>query len=666
MIQLQNPQRLTKDHPNQPETFLQILITDVDVPTKKFARIGIKRHFGHLEKDCFYKHADEAVARNAEQFQGTKGKRSVEQLFESPMRIDQPDFIGNIPNPEAGLLDFPIGSSEQKSNFLFAKFQISKCPLSRCINQWIHKLQKFPNPKLANYILRGILEGVPLGLTTDREPSSSKIFSKQTSSEAAQTFLSAEIRSEIQQGRMSGPFDQQPFSPFILNPIFCVPKNTEPNCSDFRRIDHLSHPHYNSVNDHIIKEDFPISFPTIDEICEKIRQMGIGCLMAKEDLAGAYKQIRINPSSWSYTGVLFNGKYYFSAYLVFGARSSVGIFERFSSTTEWIVRQQGITTVLHYLDDFLILSEPKNLPKAFKTQKKFINVVRSLGWTLKDTKRVNPTTKLKYLGIEFDSNKMEMSMPQYKLDNILAQIDKVSLSRKITKKALQKLLGKLCHIARAVRMGRCFLRRLFDLLSEKQSKRNHDLFRIPAEAFRDLMWWKYHASESNGITLIPASLRDPALICHVHTDACLTGGAAIFGSRWFYTDFSKSLFPSDLENEDFTTIAAKEFHIVVLSLQTWGNLWAGKPLIFHVDNMNVVNICNNKTAKTKTLMCYLRNFLLQAAKFSIPTYEMVYIPSADNFLADSLSRKCFAVLQDPQYQLNSSPDPISILSLKTF
>ena len=296
----------------------------------------------------------------------------------------------------------------------------------------------------------------------------------------------------------------------------------------------------------------------------------------KEDLAGAYKQIRINPTSWCYTGVFFDGKYYFSAYLVFGARSSVGIFERFSSTTEWIVRNAGVSHIVHYLDDFLILSEPKNLPKAFQTQEKFINVVRSLGWTLKDSKRVNPTTKIKYLGIKFDSVKMEMSMPTYKLENILSQIDKVSVSRKITKKGLQKLLGKLCHIARAVRMGRC---RLFDLLAEKQPKRNHDLFRIPAEAFRDLMWWKYHASESNGITLIPASLRDPALICHVHTDACLTGGAAIFGSRWFYTDFQKSLFPLDLDKECFDTIAAKEFHIVVLSLQTWGHLWAGKPLI---------------------------------------------------------------------------------------
>ena len=243
------------------------------------------------------------------------------------------------------------------------------------------------------------------------------------------------------------------------------------------------------------------------------------------------------------------------------------------------------------------------------------------------------------------------------MDNILEQINKLSLSRKITKKGLQKLLGKLCHIARAVRMGRCFLRRLFDLLAAKAEERNHHFFRIPAEAFRDLLWWKYHASESNGITLIPASARKISIVCK--TDACLTGGAAVFDSHWFYTKLCDSALPAE-------TIAAKEFHIVVLSLQTWGPVWKGKPLLFHVDNMNVVNICNKKTAKNKTLMLYVRNFLLLAAKFSIPTYEMVHISSKDNFLADSLSRKCFSVVQDPQYRLNSSPDPISNLSLKMF
>ena len=79
--------------------------------------------------------------------------------------------------------------------------------------------------------------------------------------------------------------------------MFAIPKNNDPWCNTFRRIDHLSHPSEQSVNDCILKEDFPVSFVTIDEIAQKICGLGRGCLLAKEDLSNAYKQLRLNPSS---------------------------------------------------------------------------------------------------------------------------------------------------------------------------------------------------------------------------------------------------------------------------------------------------------------------------------------------------------------------------------
>ena len=197
-------------------------------------------------------------------------------------------------------------------------------------------------------------------------------------------------------------------------------------------------------------------------------------------------------------------------------------------------------------------------------------------------------------------------------------------------------------------MGRCFLRRLFDLLRDKQHKRNHDLFRVPAEAYRDLMWWKIHAKSWNGI-IHPEKV-------HCFTDACLKGGAAIFRDQWFYVEFEPSF---------DSPIVIKEFHIVVLALQTWGPLWKGHPVLFHVDNQNV-GVCNNKTSKSPAMMHYLRNFLLLACQFCLPNFEFCYIPSSENTLADSLSRKNFAVLQTPNSSLCSSPIPTSKLILHNF
>ena len=165
-----------------------------------------------------------------------------------------------------------------------------------------------------------------------------------------------------------------------------------------------------------------------------ICHLGRGCYLAKEDLSNAYKQIRINPSSWPYTGVKLHGKYYFSTYLVFGARSSPGIFERFSSTTEWVARKEGIQHICHYLDDFLILAPPGDIERAHQNHQKFIQLVKALGWVLKDKKRVSPTTKLTYLGIQIDTDNLTMAVPQTKLKEILTRIDKICHTRKITKK----------------------------------------------------------------------------------------------------------------------------------------------------------------------------------------------------------------------------------------
>ena len=108
-----------------------------------------------------------------------------------------------------------------------------------------------------------------------------------------------------------------------------------------------------SVNDSINKELFPLEFPTFDELAEKLWELGKDCLLSKVDIANAYKQLRIHPQDWKFTGVKFEGKYYFSAYLVFGVTSAPGVFERHSSVTHWTVCKYDVGEVFHYIDDFL-------------------------------------------------------------------------------------------------------------------------------------------------------------------------------------------------------------------------------------------------------------------------------------------------------------------------
>ena len=252
---------------------------------------------------------------------------------------------------------------------------------------------------------------------------------------------------------------------------------------------------------------------------------------------------------------------------------------------------------------------------------------------------------------------MTMRMPQHKLDAVVKLCEKYTQNSQtqISKKDLKSLVGKLAHLARCVRMGRTFLRRLFDMLSSMHDFRDHHRKRFNSEARKDLLWWQYHAESSNGVTLIPAAVAADPMECH--TDACIVGGAAIFDGNWFYFDFDPN---------DTRPIALKEFEVVLLALQTWGDAWQAKPVIFHVDNSNVVDTCNKRTSHSPQLMKYLRNFLLLAAKFSIPDFLFQFLPSKENYLADRLSRQDFSVVFQNQYRLNSSPSRIYPLQMKDF
>ena len=168
------------------------------------------------------------------------------------------------------------------------------------------------------------------------------------------------------------------------------------------------------------------------------------------------------------------------------------------------------------------------------------------------------------------------------------------------------------------------------------------------------IFWLTHAKSFNG--LVPIPRKTPELVQHVYTDACLQGGAGVFNSEWFFQE----LFQED------DHIAPKEFRMVLVALETWGHLWAGLPVEFHVDNKPVVDICNKKTSDSPILMRFLRHFLMKVAKFALGTVIFTHIPSKENFLADALSRQNFSVIQVPQFNLNSYPTQTSRLRLQDF
>ena len=76
-----------------------------------------------------------------------------------------------------------------------------------------------------------------------------------------------------------------------------------------------------------------------------------------------------------------------------------------------------------------------------------------------------PLTVMSFLGLILDSVKQEIRLPPDELPELTHELDRWSTRCKATKRELLSLIGKLSFAARAVPVGRLFLRRLITLAS---------------------------------------------------------------------------------------------------------------------------------------------------------------------------------------------------------
>lgn len=88
-------------------------------------------------------------------------------------------------------------------------------------------------------------------------------------------------------GRVIPVFDPQP--PFISSPLSLVPKHDGGWC----KIHHLSHPSIHSVNDNIPKKDGQLQYVRFQEILDLILNTGRGCIILKQDIKDAFRNIPI-------------------------------------------------------------------------------------------------------------------------------------------------------------------------------------------------------------------------------------------------------------------------------------------------------------------------------------------------------------------------------------
>ena len=329
------------------------------------------------------------------------------------------------------------------------------CSLSSPLppDRWDSALATIPDRPFVHFLMRGIKLGFRIGVTADAQykPSARNL----KSGYERPDIISAYLQCEVELGRLHALPSLPHLSPPLLqiSPFDAIPKKLKPD--KWKLIVDLSSPKGRSVNDAISSKLCSVSYTSLDQAVEFVRNLGEGCLLAKLDLKEAYRAVPVHPSDQRLLAVSWQGTTYIDRALPFGLRSAPKIFSALTDAMMWMLRarESRIRMALHYLDDFLILGPPGS-PLCGQALANTLALCEELGFPVTPEKTEGLATTLTFLGIEVDSVLDQVHLPQEKLDHLLTAINRWMEQADAPtplgagkKRELLSLIGLLTHAA---------------------------------------------------------------------------------------------------------------------------------------------------------------------------------------------------------------------------
>ena len=187
-----------------------------------------------------------------------------------------------------------------------------------------------------------------------------------------------------------------------------IPKPHQPG--KWRLITDLSSPKGSSVNDGVAPALCSVSYASVDDAVRCIASLGRGALLAKFDIASAYRAVPVHPEDRRLLGMKWRGDVFVDGALPFGLRSAPKIFTAVADALLWVMGRHNVTHAMHYLDDFLILDPPKsaNCGRALQVS---LGLCKVLGFPIAEHKVEGPSSRLSFLGILLDTERGILLLP---------------------------------------------------------------------------------------------------------------------------------------------------------------------------------------------------------------------------------------------------------------
>jgi hypothetical protein len=511
-------------------------------------------------------------------------------------------------------------------------------------------LANHPNTEFRQQLLNDLQHGARIGYSG---PRTTYIAHNHNSANEQADLLTADIAQNVAEGVTKGPFNTPTdlFSFARISPLGALTKTKPDGKVKVRRVHDLSHPRGRSVNTHIPEDYVPVNYPRLREIMSAIARMGQGTTLNIADIKSAFKHVPVHPDDVPLLGFEWKGKYYFEVTLPFGLRSAPGLYDRLAEALTWILHNEGIDALFRFVDDFMLPDPPGTPPDV--TINKFIAVCEALGIHLARDKLITNATTAIYLGIEFDTIRMEARLPQDKLESLRAFITQWLTKTKTTLNELQVLGGKLEWCSAVVPPGSTYNQHVFSTAARLHAKHHH--IRIPAPVRADLVSWLQFLNDWNGIALLDR----PHLPITVATDASSSlacGGYWAGRGEWFQLRWEPHHARCTDRSAEFS-ICWKELYAVVICAAIFGPVWTGNTVPILCDNMGVVDLLRNKRRSAIPEILDLIRLLITIEATHDMQISVVHIAGVANTVADAISRLRMERAR-ALTQLDAAPQPL--------
>lgn len=500
------------------------------------------------------------------------------------------------------------------------------------------------------FIFDGIRFGFPIQYTGP--PLSRKNKQVHASAKDYMPQVKQYLDAEISNRAMLGPYPESPFSEWLnISPLMTRPK-ADP--AKRRIIVDLSYPKGDNVNSFVNKNTifarhYEHRLPTIQDTVSAIQQKGYRVLLATIDVERAYRNVPSCPLDYPLLGISVEDMTYIDTAMPFGSRNSSLYMQMLADHIVRALRLRGITCQM-YLDDMVLqLGEGEDPHTRFM---EVTTLYRALGLPIAYSKIQAPAPTVTYLGIIIDVKQRMLAIPRQKIQQFVELIRWALGQKKISRRMVQRLIGKINFLSRCVHPARLFMGRILNALRAA----GEQALVIPVAGMRaDLHWFLVFLARYNGRSMMKPS--DPQKV--ILADSCLSGGGA--------TDMVRAY------SFEYTHAIASSHHIT--TLEALNCLVACRTLISAKDRHSTIELmCDNRAtidamafgrAKDPVLAAICRAMWYLMAQMDI-RLVFTHVPGERMGIPDALSRAHLSQLHQERAQTIIETHQLAIVTPKKF